>query len=286
MNRILTPLCNLAALIACLCIFTPSPNLQAQTLKFNEFALFGGGANCPGAPGSTTPSAPGCGVVFGSSSQINGNIGSYQLVQSTGNVVINGNIVSGGRIVLANSNQVTGSFFAANGGSTTTQSISVGSSLQLSGNIQANGNISIGGGSIQGSIRQSTGSTYTGPSPAGGRTLGVPALPTLPLLPAITQFPAAGNQNITNNATLVPGSYGNMSLNGSRTVTLSGPGVYVFRSIKNTGNFNTIVFDAKGNTSGFFYLYIHGDVDLGKLLVNQVNGASASRIYSETHGNW
>ena len=47
----------------------------------------------------------GTGVQIGSSNTINGgSVGSYTLVQSTGNAAINSNIHSGGKIILANSN--------------------------------------------------------------------------------------------------------------------------------------------------------------------------------------
>src|SRR5947207_2080230 len=59
-----------------------------QQLKTSDFTIFG----------ST-------GVQIGSSNTINGgSVGSYVLVQSTGNAAINSNINSGGKIILANSN--------------------------------------------------------------------------------------------------------------------------------------------------------------------------------------
>src|SRR6185369_7279716 len=93
-----------------------------------------------------------------------------------------------------------------------------------------------------------------------------------------------GATNITNTATITPGNYGNVTLGGNKTLTLNGPGVYVFNSIKNTGNTNSFIFNFQNNATGKFFLYIHGDVDLNKSDVTLQNGGSASRIYSETHG--
>lgn len=113
---------------------------------------------------------------------------------------------------------------------------------------------------------------------------GIPALPTLPALPAITSFPAVGTVDISSSKTITPGSYKKVTLAGKKTITFSGPGVYVFSSIKNSGNTNNFVFDFQNNTSGTFRLYIYGDVDLGKLNQTIINGGNASRIYAETHG--
>ncbi len=74
-----------------------------------------------------------------------------------------------------------------------------------------------------------------------------------------------------------------MTLSGNQTVTFSGPGIYVFNSIKNTGSTNTFAFDFK-NAPGNIQIYVYGDVDLNKSNIDTLNGGGASRIYSETHG--
>ncbi|MBK8143200.1 MAG: hypothetical protein IPK57_20985 [Chitinophagaceae bacterium] len=83
--------------------------LQAQQTSISDYILFGGKA----AAGQTPPAAPGYGVQIGSScfftqSPIMGSVGSYKLVKTTGNIIINGNIYSGETIQLANGNEIRG----------------------------------------------------------------------------------------------------------------------------------------------------------------------------------
>jgi hypothetical protein len=68
-----------------------------------------------------------------------------------------------------------------------------------------------------------------------------------------------------------------------RTLTLSGTGTYIFKSIKNQGS-NSIVFDFANNSSGTFKIYVEGDADLDKSTASLKNGGDASRIFAETHG--
>ncbi|MEY4594061.1 MAG: hypothetical protein RIQ47_471, partial [Bacteroidota bacterium] len=259
-----------------------SLSANAQSPLITDFSIFGGQTNTTGV---TTPASPGLGVVLSSSTSVpSGLVGSYVLVQSTGNSTINGSIYSNGRVTLANSNVIGGRITAANTAGLTGSILSVGSSASISGNIDVNGNIVIGGGTVSGRVTQPTGFTYSGPVPAGGRTIGAPSLPVLPAFPAEISFPNFGTTNITGTTTISPGSYGAMTLGGSRTVTFSGPGVYVFRSIKNTGNSNTFSFNFQNTTSGNIQIYVHGDADLGKINSQLVNGGSANRIFLETHG--
>src|SRR5206468_1601431 len=104
---------------------------------------------------------------------------------------------------------------------------------------------------------------YSGPARALGNTIATPNLPGLPVLPVVTVFPTVGTLNITATKTITPGAYNNITLTGNQTVTFSGPGVYVFNSIKNSGSTNTFLFDFK-NSTGNFYIYVYGDVDLNK----------------------
>ena len=205
-----------------------SINSEAQQLRIGDFAIFSGS----GGPGTTTAPFPGYGVQIGSSITINGGaIGSYTLVQTTGNATINSNIYSGGKITLTNSNVVDGKIAAANSDSSPGTILSVGSSALLSGNIDVNGNIVIGGGTVSGIVTHPTGTTYTGPEIGARNVSGTPTLPELPSLPAITSFPAARDTNIISTAKIGPGSYGNIALGGNKTITLDGAGVYVFKSI-------------------------------------------------------
>ena len=75
-----------------------------------------------------------------------------------------------------------------------------------------------------------------------------------------------------------------MSLSGGKTITFSGTGVYVFNAIANSGTFNTFVFDFGNSPTGHMRIYVHGDVDMGKMNVEFVNGGDASRVYTEIHG--
>jgi Subtilase family/Secretion system C-terminal sorting domain/MBG domain (YGX type) len=256
-------------------------SLKAQQLTISDFAMFSGN----GGAGTTVPSSPGYGVQIGSSITINGgSVGSYTLVQTTGNAAINANIYSGGKVSITNSNIVSGKIAAANSGALSGTILSVGSSATLGGNIDVNGNIVIGGGTVSGTVTHPPGTTYSGPAPAGGNVIGAPTLPTLPALPAITNFPAAGVTNITTTQTIAPGSYGDITLGGNKTITLNGVGIYIFKSVHFSGNSNKFIFDFKNAPTGNFSVYIQGDADFGKLNANMSNGGDASRIYTEIHG--
>ncbi len=260
--------------------------LFAQQTKITDYVIFGGKL----ASGQTTPVSPGYGVQIGSSCNIQGGtiggtIGSYNLVKSTGSIILGttampSNIFSGGAIQLANSNVVTGRLSAA---SSTGTVISVGSSANIAGNIDANGSIKISGGKVSGTVTHPAGTTYSGPVPAGGNVVGTPNLPTLPTMPAITVFPAAGTTNIASTQTITPGSYGNITMAGNQTLTLSGTGIYVFKSI-NITNSNKFVFDFKSDLTGTIKIYVFGDADLHAASASIINGGDESRIYLETHG--
>lgn len=266
-----------------------SYNAKAQQLPITDFVLFGGNGTCPGT-GQTPPQLPGCGVQLGSSTNIQGGaIGSFRLVKSTGNTTLNTNIHSGGTVQLANSNTVTGKITAANNAGLGGTILSVGSSANLGGNIDVNGNIVIGGGTVTGKVTHPSGTTYSGPAPAGGNITGPLSLPILPAMPAINTFPTIPTNaiNISNNKTITPDSiYGNVTLGGNKTLTFNGTGVYIFRSIKNSGTTNKFVFDFKGDTTGIIKILVLGDVDLNKVLatIKSGSGGSASRIYLETQG--
>jgi hypothetical protein len=287
-------------------------SLFAQQTKITDYVIFGGQKNL--ALPQSTPGAPGYGVQLGSAANIQGgSIGSYHLVKSTGDVIIGTNstptnIYSGGIIQLASNNVVNGKITAANqftlpsllpGGSTI---LSVGSSATLGnnigggftqGNIDVNGSIVIGGGSVLGKVTIPPNKpppgpityTYSGPAPAGGPVVrAAPTLPTLPVLPDTVIFHAAGSTDKTSG-TITPGFYGNLTIGGNTTVTLSGPGTYVFKSITSTGPNSQIVFDfINPTTTGNFRIYVYGNVVLNRLSASIINGGSASRIYTVTHG--
>ena len=256
--------------------------VRAQQLPVSNFVLFGGFNQISG---QATPPAPGRGVQLntGSSAQ-NGAIGSYTLVKLVGNGTSGGNIHSGGKVEFGNNSTAGGIVTAANTGGLSGTIFQTGSGAILSGNIDVNGNIVVTGGTVSGKVTQPAGSTYTGPTPAGGRVMGTPSLPVLPAMPDITPFPNAGNTNITGTQTIGPGAYGNMSLTGGKTVTFSSPGVYVFNSIANSGTFNNFTYNFQNNASGTIRIYVHGDADMGKLSVKFQNGGSAAQVFAEVHG--
>jgi hypothetical protein len=250
---------------------------QPGQLKITDFVLFGGRGNIPAGTTLTTPLSPGFGVQLGSSSNIvNGNIGSFTLVKSTGNASLGGNIHSGGSIDLTNGNSVNGSIFAS-------QSLVIGSNAFVAGNIDVNASISIVNGQIKGAVTHPVGTFYTGPVPGGGEFKKAPSIPALPEMPRITNFVAPVNTNITTTKTLTPGTYGNIKLKGNQTITFKGAGIYILKSIKNTGT-NSIIFDFENKATGNFKVYIEGDVDLNKSNASTINGGDPARIYFETHG--
>ncbi|MFM2136255.1 MAG: hypothetical protein RL021_1655, partial [Bacteroidota bacterium] len=114
-------------------LFATLSRIGAQSLQITDFAIYGGQRN---ATGVTTPAAPGYGVVFNSSTSMQGgNIGSEVLIQTTGNSGFGANLLSGGTVSLNNSNTISGRITAANGGAITANVLSVGSSANLSGSI-------------------------------------------------------------------------------------------------------------------------------------------------------
>lgn len=265
-------------------IFFSAMLCAQQPSKITEYVLFGGSLPIPG---QTTPAAPGYAVQLGSSAKIlSGSIGSYSLVLSTGNLSVSGNIYSGGKVELANSNVVTGRIAVANSSLLTNVNVlKIGSSANLGGNIDVNGNIEIGGGTVSGIVTHPIGTNYSGPSIGARNVTGTPNIPGLPQMPPVTNFPVAGTVSITNTKTLTPGVYGDIILTGNKTLTFSGVGTYVFKSIKNSGTTNDFVYDFKNAASGNMVIYIHGDVDLNKVKASMVNGGSATRIFCEIHGS-
>src|SRR6185295_8387255 len=178
------------------------------------------------------------------SSFINGGAaGSYRLVVTTGTVKFTGNIYSGGTVQLANSNTVSGKISAANTQGLTGTILSIGTNASLGNNIDVKGNIIIGGGTVSGKVTHPPGTTYSGPVPAGGNITGTPTLPQMPPMPGITSFSPYGSLNITGTQTILPGSYKDVNLAGNKTLTLSGPGIYIFKSFTTAGPNSKIIFD-------------------------------------------
>ena len=89
-------------------------------------------------------------VVFGSTgvqvgtstSIVSGKVGSNVLVQSTGTASFGGDIVSKGKVILANSNNVNGNISAANATVPPSSGIifQAGSNVSITGSVNVNGN--------------------------------------------------------------------------------------------------------------------------------------------------
>ncbi|HEY1020969.1 MAG TPA: hypothetical protein VGE06_01595, partial [Flavisolibacter sp.] len=113
-----------------------------------------------------------------------------------------------------------------------------------------------------------------------------PVFPQLPDLPPVVTFLPAGTEDVTATGSVTPNkAYRHLQLNGGKTVTLDGPGVYTFSSIKISGSDNRLILDFKDNTNGFIVIHVHDDVDLDKINVQLVRGGDPSRVYMEVHGN-
>ncbi len=251
-----------------------------QHTSISDYVLFGGK---PFA-GQCVPNSPGFAVQVASNVSIQGgNTGSYSLVNAGSNNSFTGSIFSGGSIVLGSSNYVTGRVTAANTTGQAGNIFSAGSSGKFGGNIDVNGNITIGNSMVSGIVTHPLNTVYKGPVPGGGEVKGPTMLPVLPDMPPVTTFPAAGSGKV-NATQLAPGAYGDLVITGNKTITFSGTGVYVFNSIKSTGNGNAFVFDFKGSSSGTIKIYVYASVYLDKSQASIINGGDAGRILTEVHG--
>ncbi len=279
---------SFCSIILCSLFLLPgNTSAQTPTLKMSDFVLFSGN----GITGSNTPASPGYGVFIGSSTTITGgSVASFNIVKTTGGATFGNttlpanitNIYSKGRVVLNSSNIVTGKITASNSPVVSGTILSVGSSANLTGNVDVNGNIVILGGTVTGKVTTNT--SYTGPTPAGGKVIGSPTLPVFPSIPAITGFqpyPIPMKPDITSGK-ITPGAYDDIKLPGGATLTFDGPGIYVFDKIQNNGS-NSFVFDFTKNISGTFKIYIHNYALLDKISVSLIGG-SATKIYTEVHG--
>jgi len=261
------------AVMACVLIATAG---EGQQLNMKAFIVFGGGPSCAN-----------CGVTIGGSQITSGAIGSYRNITTTSGPVISGNLHSGGTIVLANTTSVGGNITVGNDPAVPGNALQIGSNAFVGGNIEVNGNaLVVSNAIIQGHVRHPDNTVYSGPVPGGAEILATPQVPAMPVFPVITNgsdFPA-GNNPINNTREISAGAYGDVKLTGGRTLTFKGPGTYIFKSIKNSGATNNIVFDFMGQP-GNIILLVHENVDLGKSSVSIAGGGSATRIFAEVLGN-
>lgn len=284
MKKFFTFLKRSAFFIFVLQFFSALNALQAQQqTNISEYVIFGGSANA--LAGQTAPSSPGYAVQLGSTTNIQGGIiGSYKLIKTTGNALINTNIFSGGTVILANSNTVTGKVAAANTAGLSGTIFSAGSNATIGGNIDVNGNIVISNnGTVSGNVTHPAGTTYSGPAPLAN-IVGTPSLPVLPQFPVITNFqPYVSLPDINTTQSINPGVYDDIKLPGGKTLTFSGTGIYVFDQIANSGT-NNFIFDFKNDLTGTIKIYVHNNALLEKINVSVINGGSAAKIFTEVHG--
>ncbi len=252
----------------------------AQQKSITDFVIFSGNP----LHSNSTDQDLNSSVYIGSGSQIkSGEIGSYNLVKTTGKTILNANVLSGENAEFANDNTINGNILISNLRNTTYKNLMIGSNALIRGNIFVNGSIYIKSGKITGIVKHPYGTNYYGPAPDGGEIIQKPELPNLPLMPSITEFDQAGESSIYSSKTISEGSYKDLLLPGYKTLVFSGPGTYIFKSIKNTG-INNFVFDFK-NKPGNIKIYIFDNASVGKIKTKIINGGDAGRIYTEVHGN-
>ena len=257
----------------------------AQQLKITDFVIFGGNGNCPTGQGQKAPALPGCGVVLASKTTIiGGSIGGFGLLQADEKAALTANLFFGGNSKLGEKATINGRIANINIAVFKGNVLDIGKDASITGNMDINGSsIVASGSSVKGKVTHPVGTLYSGPVPTLGNITAVPSLPILPLMPAITTFPAAGTLNITTSKVLTPGAYGNLTIGDKQTVTFSGTGVYIFKLIKNTCEKNSFVFDFKNSPTGKFYIYVYGDVELNRPNIQLLNGGNGLKICSETH---
>jgi Tfp pilus assembly protein PilX len=134
-------------------------------------------------------------------------------------------------------NVSTDGFSSASGGTyATTKSNSTGG-IGANGNLDLNGSVSVGGNIY--APNATIGACPDGVSENGGA--GMTAGNTVVAQPPVTVStppvpnPLPPTTGLTNPGSLVPGNYGNISLNAHKTLTLS-PGTYNINSLTMTGN--------------------------------------------------
>ena len=190
--------------------------------------------------------------------------------------------------MLSNSNIIKGNITAAANFSSVTDIIfSTGSSASITGNIDVNGRVSIGGGTVTGIVTVPPPlSNYSGPTPTA---INITTPPQTPLLPTLTEtvinlslYPL-NETPITGNFSQGPGNYGDINFNGNKTMTLNEPGVYVFNSIKMTGNSNKLIFNFN-NKTGNFIIYVKNNADFGKLSASLTPNKGGSAEVAFTTG--
>jgi Glucodextranase, domain B len=129
------------------------------------------------------------------------------------------------------------SFDSSQGSYTQTQQLSQGI-VGVSGNINLSGSATINGpifalNTTAGACKSGTpGITTSGGAKATGGYIQLSAAPAFP--PPAPVTPGSQNYNFSSNASLAPGNYGNITVSGGKTLTLS-PGTYNLNSVTLSG---------------------------------------------------
>ncbi len=250
--------------------------LFAQSHKLEEFVLLSNGQGCSNVGNNEA-------VEIGNNASILGGfVGSKFNIESGTNLQAGSSFYTERAIEFKNNSTITGNIYAA-WSSSNSFAVEAGNSFNLTGDVFSQGKIKIKTGSVAGTVTKPASYSYSGPTPSGGVVNGSPALPGLPQLPAPKVFAAASTGKIQSTVTITPGQYGDIKLNGNDVLTFSGPGVYVFRSIENSGNTNYFKYDFLGSTDGLIEIHVHGNVNLDKTRSIFIGG-DASQVFLETHG--
>ena len=135
-------------------------------------------------------------------------------------------------------NAYTDSFDSSKGTYLQTKSLS-GGNLGITGGASLNGNVTVNGSifalntTLGNCQTVQPGITISGKSTATAGYKQLSATPIFTAPPSVT--PGLQDYHFTANASLAPGNYGNITVSGNKTLTLS-PGVYAINSISLTGN--------------------------------------------------
>ena len=210
---------------------------------------------------------------------------------NTGNIIFNGCIKLGGSTkvegdINGGSSLEIGTSNILNGNIITGKSVEIGGSTRLNGNLDADGNVKLGTSikiygylTTSGTLTKSRNSIIYGNLTENGTPLAPQSYNSI-TLPTATDF-NSGGQNISSNCSLSPGSYGNVKLGTSRTLTLSS-GDYYFRSFSmgGSGKLKLNVNDGK------IRIFITGDVTFGTSVEVTVLNGGPENIYLETKGDF
>jgi hypothetical protein len=133
-----------------------------------------------------------------------------------------------------------------------------------------------------------TSTDYTGPVPGNGllSSAGLESIlfPVMPVPPSNNSFGTTSAIQLTGSNAINPGMYLDMLLDGGDTIQFTGGGTYIFNSINNTGS-NVFLFDPQGSLSTPFTIFVVGNAHVGKIVCLTTNGANASMIFTEVHGD-